>query len=316
MTLEKVFTRNGLVHDQAGAEVTLPDPLPTDPVLPPAAPPWTRAEIGEPEAVVTAVVAAAERMYGGTEDVPAAVEWLLEEDSAFGEPYETTGEFLSDLADSVAHQGTCTDDTAAAIPFMAELICDEGIPTGTRVILLGELLSLAVASPSSAVHLADRIAALGGEWAEPSANGLTRRAIARELPRLLSRWDEESDAARFVLAALTAACGSGTAQSRPELNTLPAPTATGRADAIALVRALLNEAPTKTALNRLSSSHPGITEHLDSPHMSARDLARAVLPDLVMRDIGPAITPGGSDHAGLARPGAAPRGVAVGRFPT
>ncbi|WEH28071.1 hypothetical protein [Streptomyces sp. AM 3-1-1] len=72
-TLEGVFTRDGLVHEQAGAAVALPSPLPKDSVRPPAGPPWKSSEVGEPAVLVQAVVAVAERMYGGAEDVPDAV---------------------------------------------------------------------------------------------------------------------------------------------------------------------------------------------------------------------------------------------------
>lgn len=50
------------------------------------------------------MVAVAERMYVGAGEIPDVAGWLLDEEFAFGEPYESMGEFLGDLADAVAHQ--------------------------------------------------------------------------------------------------------------------------------------------------------------------------------------------------------------------
>ncbi|MFJ5099373.1 hypothetical protein [Streptomyces sp. NPDC088557] len=212
-TAERVFQRDGLVHEQAGADVALPSPLPKDPVRPRAGPPWKCSEVGEPSVVVQAVVAVAERMYGSAEVVPDAVGWLLDEEFAFGEPYGSTGEFLGDLVDAVAHQGTCTDTTVEAVPFLMELVCDDKVAPGSRLVLLGDLLRLAASGAAAEVSLADRITALGCVWEESAAEYLTRRAIGSELPRLLSRWGDESDAARFALAALAALCGTREARS-------------------------------------------------------------------------------------------------------
>lgn len=43
IALEDVFTRNGLVHEQAGADVVPPSPLPKDSARPPAGPPSVRS---------------------------------------------------------------------------------------------------------------------------------------------------------------------------------------------------------------------------------------------------------------------------------
>ncbi|WP_051723519.1 hypothetical protein [Streptomyces albus] len=286
-TLERVFTRDGLLQDRAGAEVPLPEPLPGEPARPPAGPAWSCGGLGDPREVLQSVVAAAERMYGGGEDAPAAVEWLLDEEFAFGEPYETTGHFLGDLADAVAHQGTCTDTTVEAVPFLAELICDDSIPVGSRLVMLGDLLRLAASGASAAVSVADRTAALGGVWQESAAEYLTRQAVGGELPRLLSRWHDECDAVRFVLAALTAACGVRDQRVTAGLTELPAPTGTSRADVVALVAALLGEVPyrLKPALDRLGSWHPRVVEEAASPCVEHRSLALSVLPELVMDDI-------------------------------
>nr|WSX54134.1 hypothetical protein OG409_37610 [Streptomyces sp. NBC_00974] len=288
VTLEGVFTRDGLVHERAGAEVTLPSPLPTEPVRPPAGPSWNCDGLGDPTLTVRAVVTAAERMYNGAEDAPEAVAWLLDEEFAFGEPYETAGDFLGDLADAVAHQGTCTDATVEAVPFLVELVSDDTIAVGSRLVLLGDLLRLAASGPSAAVSLADRTAALGGGWQEPAAEYLTRQAIGRELPRLLSRWEDEGDVIRFALAALASVCGGDGDDQRlfVRLAELPAPAGTDRADAVALMAALLREEEERlqSALGRMSSWLPRISENMTSPYVEHRDLARSILHDLVMGD--------------------------------
>lgn len=295
-TLQQVFTRDGLVHERATAEVAPPVPLPTDPAPPALGPRWigpASAEPHRPEDVVRAVVAVAERMYGSADGAPEAVGWLLEEDFAFGEPYETTGAFLGDLADAVAHQGDCTDDTVDAVPFLAELARDGAIPPAVQVTVLGDLLQLASAGASLAVFTVDRVAALGDVWQEPADVQMTRQAIGRALPRLLDRWDEETDAARFVLAALAATAapeGVGT-HLVPRLKDLPAPAGSPRADTVALIAALLDddERGLGTALHRLTSWRPALAERTASPHAAPRQVAVAVLPALVMEDVGQAV---------------------------
>lgn len=291
-TLEGVFTRDGLTHDQAGAEVVLPRPLPEDPARPPAGPPWDCGGVGEPAAVVQAVLAVAERMYDSAEDAPDAVGWLLDEEFAFGEPYETAGEFLGDLADAVAHQGTCTDITVEAVPFLAELIGDDGVPPGSRLVLLCDLLRLAASGPAAAVSLADRVTALGYAWEEPAAEYLTREAIGRQLPRLLSRREDESDAVRFALAALTALCGAHNQQALSMLTTLPAPAGSSRADVVSLVTALISDDREGLAstLDQLASWLPSVAEEAAGPNVDLQSLGRAVLPALVLEDVGPGIT--------------------------
>ncbi|MGW6833851.1 hypothetical protein ACWGCI_10640 [Streptomyces sp. NPDC054949] len=292
VTLEGAFARDGLVHDQAGAEVPLPAPLPEEPVRPPAGPSWNHGGLGEPTAVVRAVVAAAERIYGGAENAPEVATWLLDEEFAFGEPYETTGEFLGDLSNAVAHQGTCTDATVEAVPFLAELVCDDSIAVGSRLMLLDDLLRLAVSGPSAAVSLTDRTAALGDVWQESAAEYLTRRAISKELPQLLSRWGDESDAVRFALAALVAVCDGHDQHLPARLAELPAPEGTGRADVVALIAALLSgeREHLKSALDRLCSWMPRIAEKAASPHVESQSLALSVLPDLVTGDVASSTT--------------------------
>ncbi|MES4900962.1 MULTISPECIES: hypothetical protein [unclassified Streptomyces] len=294
-TLQQAFTRDGLLHERATAEVTPPAPLPADPAPPALGPRWTGLASGgpdRPEGVVRAAVAVAERMYGAADAAPGSVGWLLDEAFAFGEPYATTGAFLGDLADAVAHQGTCTDDTVEAVPFLAELARDGGIPPAVRVIVLGDLLQLAATGAWLAVSTADRSAALGDVWQEPAGTELTRRAIGRALPRLLARWDEEADAARFALAALAAAASDGAAAHLvPRLKDLPAPAGSPRADTVALIAALLDndERGLDTTLHRLTSWRPALAEQTATPHAAPRQVAVASLPALVMEDVGPAV---------------------------
>ncbi|MFI6286112.1 hypothetical protein ACIBCM_15355 [Streptomyces sp. NPDC051018] len=292
-TLEEAFQRDGLVHEQAGADVTLPSPLPEDPARPPAGPPWKCVEVGEPAMLVQAVVAVAERMYGSSEDAPDAVGWLLDEEFAFGEPYGSAGEFLGDLADAVAHQGTCTDTTVEAVPFLMELVCDDSVAPGSRLVLLGNLLRLAASGPAAEVSLADRITALGDAWEESAAEYLTRRAIGREPPRLLSRWEDESDAVRFALAALAALCGSRDHRARSGLAVLPAPAGSSRADVVSLVSALLSgdrEGLVPT-LDRLASWSPRVAEEAAGPNVDLQSLGLASLPGLVLEDVTSGIVP-------------------------
>lgn len=72
-TLEGVYTKDGPVHEQAGADVVLPSLCPRISRHSPAGPPRKSHELGEPAALVQAAVAAAERMYNGAEDIPDAV---------------------------------------------------------------------------------------------------------------------------------------------------------------------------------------------------------------------------------------------------
>ncbi|MFJ9979874.1 hypothetical protein [Streptomyces cyaneofuscatus] len=145
--------------------------------------------------MVQAAVAVAERLYGSAEDAPDAVGWLLDEEFAFGEPYGTADEFLGDLADAVAHQGTCTDTTVEAIPFLLELVRDGGLAPGSRLILLCDLMRLGASGPAAAVALADRLTALGGVQDESAADHLTlmtallsddRKGLIPALDRLAS----------------------------------------------------------------------------------------------------------------------------------
>ncbi|MGA5047583.1 hypothetical protein [Streptomyces arboris] len=292
VTLESIFTRDGLVHEQPGAQVALPSPLPEDPARPPAGPPWNAGGADEPAAVVQAAVAVAERLYGSAEDAPDAVGWLLDEEFAFGEPYGTTGEFLGDLADAVAHQGTCTDTTVDAVPFLMELVHDDGIAPGSRLILLCDLVRLGASGPAAAVALADRITALGGVRDESAADHLTRQAIGRGLPKLLSRWDDESDAVRFALAALAALCGTHDRHVLAWLAAPPAPAHSSRADAVSLMAALLSDDRKGLipALDRLASWLPGVAEKAAGPNVDREQLGLAVLPDLVRAEVWPALT--------------------------
>ncbi|MFE9737122.1 hypothetical protein [Streptomyces sp. NPDC006477] len=129
-------------------------------------------------------------------------------------------------------------------------------------------------------------------WEESAAAYLTRQAIGRELPTLLSRWEDESDAARFALAALTALCGTRDRRALSGSATLPAPAGSSRADVVSLVAALLSDDREGwvSALDRLASWLPGVAEKAAGPQVDLRSLGLALLPDLVFDDVASGIT--------------------------
>ncbi|MEV7282121.1 hypothetical protein [Streptomyces sp. NPDC093111] len=149
------------------------------------------------------------------------------------------------------------------------------------------LLRLAASGLAAEVALADRITVLGGVWEESTAEYLTRWAIGSELPRLLSRWEGESDAVRFALAALTALCGTRDQHALSRLAALPAPAGSSRPDVVSLVAALLSDdrEGLVPALDGLVSWQPGVAEKAASPYVDLQSLGLAILPDLVLEDV-------------------------------
>ncbi|MFK4071603.1 hypothetical protein [Streptomyces sp. NPDC029674] len=294
-TLEKEFDRTGLLHEGAGALHATDGPASASASVPVSgAPPWVWPEPGDPAVLVAAVVEVAERVYGSAENAPEAVAWLLDEDFAFGEPYESAADFLADLDDAVAHQGTALPGTAEAVPFLVAVATEPAVPVTARVLLLVDLLRHSTAGVSDDVALADRNAALGRASTETEAQHAVRHAVRDAVPRLLARWDEASDAERFVLAALAAAhrCGEGpdvtASVRRSDLDAL-APAGTDRADTVALIEALLraDETAVAEAVGRLATRGLGEVRGLHAgPHARTRDVGVVVLSGLVMRDVG------------------------------
>lgn len=293
-TLQPIFNRTGLLHeDPTAVQRHCAGDLPTVPAVPEPGPAWTCPGLGDPTALVAASVQAAQRLHGDCPDLATgAAGWLLDEEFNFGDPYDSAGTFLGDLADAVAHQGTCTPSTIADVPFLAELACDPNVAPGARVVVLGTLLDLATTGVSLIVSTADRDAALGLPREESDIDRATRQAVEHQLPRLLARWSAETDAWRFVCTALAAVPQSG-ATPRPAAlaQQLHAPAGTSRADVCALLSALLTDdtSALDTALARITTWHPALAEKAAGPHVSARDLARSALTDLVMRDVSPSV---------------------------
>ncbi|MCH0541590.1 hypothetical protein I3F58_18890 [Streptomyces sp. MUM 203J] len=286
------FDRAGLVHEQESARAHPPVRLPTAAVPPPAGPRWSCPAPGPHEETLAVAVMVAERLYFSWELAPPAMAWLLRDNESAshdGCPYENTEDFVDLLLPVDIFAGECTADTADAVPLLAELARDDGMPAGTRVLLLGLFLRLTALAPAAAVARADRVAALGrGTTAPPAADAAARRAVLHEMPSMLERWAEESDAARFVLAALAAAYGSGAVDVLPRLGELPCRPGTARADVVALTAALLGgeRSALADALRRLSAWCPRVAEDTDSPHADPRLVALAALPDLVMAEAG------------------------------
>ncbi|MEV4630470.1 hypothetical protein AB0J90_29835 [Micromonospora sp. NPDC049523] len=145
--LQRRFPRTALLHEDPGAEVTLPEPLPVDPMPAEFGPRWASMPLGVHDDVVTAVAGVARRMFGGQEDVPDAVAWLLDEPVPV-EADETTREFVDELMELVNNVDQLDShpdhDTTALIPFAASLAREEALPAGVRVSVLGTLLEYAV----------------------------------------------------------------------------------------------------------------------------------------------------------------------------
>ncbi|MEU6819745.1 hypothetical protein ABZ921_03880 [Streptomyces atriruber] len=288
-TLEGVFDRSGLLHESLGAVLAVPEPgLPEgERTARRQAPAWVLPEPGDPALVVAAVVEVAGRLYGSEAETagagaPEAVAWLLDEDFAFGDPYESVGDFLADLDDAVAHQGTCTAATVAAVPFLVAVATDPAVPAGARTTVLLDLLRHSTTGAADDVALADRNAALGRTTAETETERAVRHAVGDAVPHLLARWDEALDVERYVLAALAAAHGPGqgtgsgpAAVSAVHLADLPAPTGTDRADTVGLMRVLLGGGDYEEFVGRAGVS----------PHARPRDVGVADLTGRVMWDI-------------------------------
>ncbi|MET8684983.1 hypothetical protein ABZV77_12270 [Streptomyces sp. NPDC004732] len=293
-TLERVFDRSGLLHESSGAVLAAPEPglSVAEEVVGHRAPAWVLPEPGDPALLVAAVVEVAGRLHGSGSEAevvgeggpevgaPEAVAWLLDEDFAFGDPYESGGDFLADLDDAVAHQGTCVPGTAEAVPFLVAVATEPAVPAGARTALLLDLLRHSTAGAADDVALADRHAALGHTTAETEAERAVRHAVGAAVPHLLTRWDEALDVERFVLAALAAAHHSPGAGadvvSGAHLADLPAPTGTDRADTVALMRMLLDGGDHGEGSGRGGAS----------PRARLRDVWVADLTSRVLRDVG------------------------------
>jgi len=290
--LQRKFPRDALLHEELAAEVTLPVPLPADPMPAEFGPRWTNLRLGTRDEVVTAVAAVARGMYGKQDHAPDAVAWLLDEQALTEQPDESTQGFLDDLLSLMCYPRP-GHDTTAAIPLIAALSGEEAVPAGVRVSMLGALLRQAVAGDEAAVSVADRLAMHGGRL-DTRATNRDRDAVVREVPRLLDRWEQETDPARFLLAALATVCPAIAADRvLPRLGQIPAPEVTARADSVALIAALLtmDSQGIDHALRKVASWHLSLTQDLSSPHTPIVEAARATLASLAIEDARTAVIP-------------------------
>ncbi|QNS02380.1 hypothetical protein [Streptomyces xanthii] len=121
--------------------------------------------------------------------------------------------FLGDFYNDILHQDTCRPDTAAGVPLLAALACDDRVPARQRFNAV-ELLFCAAT-------VAERKSA--GCWprtpphADPDSEHRARKAVQSCTPDLLSRWPVECPAVRLALASLAVVF--------PTARTLPALTA-------------------------------------------------------------------------------------------
>ncbi|MGW4463002.1 hypothetical protein [Micromonospora sp. NPDC004704] len=259
-------------------------------------PRWASLPLGVHDDVVTAVAGVARRLFGGQEDVPAAVEWLLDEPVPV-EADETTREFVDELMELVDNADQLDShpdhDTAALIPFMASLAREEALPAGVRLSVLGRLLEYAVLGDKSTVSAADRLFAQGGTLDTRYVDEV-RDAVVHEVPRLLDRWDRENAPARFLLAALATACPALAADRvLPRLRHIPAPEGSARADLIALTAALFatDLQAVDHVLKRVAKWNLALTQDLSSPHAPIAEAARAALASSAIKDVRDAIIP-------------------------
>ncbi|MFE0460636.1 hypothetical protein ACFW1A_15455 [Kitasatospora sp. NPDC058965] len=285
-------SRDGLVHEDATARITVPDPMPGLRPRPPAAPRWEGLEFGDPGTEIGEAVAVAKRMYGTRATAPDLVAFLLDDAYAeeIDEPGEDTREFLADLVRS-AHQMPTRDAGAVLIiPYLAELARSRTLSPAARTSLLQVLLVFAAEVDASTAEFADW-RAMGGDVDLRRATALRDAAVA-EIPGLVPLWDRESDAARLVLTSLATFSPARTAPLvLPRLPDLPAPRATDRADALALAAALLTEDSDALdqAMRQLAAWDDKLAGHLESPHTPRPEAARAALAAYVERDLPDAV---------------------------
>ncbi|MET8906659.1 hypothetical protein [Micromonospora sp. NPDC004551] len=134
--------------------------------------------------------------HGSAEDIPG----LLRE---LADPYGDWDEILDELfGDDLLHQGTCYSATAPALPYLSRLIRSGALPARQRLHLHAWLL-IAAGRLGDGLIAGAEVALVHGEPPEPASwTEEVYRAVDRELPALLRRWEVEVPAVRFVLAAL------------------------------------------------------------------------------------------------------------------
>lgn len=280
------FSYDGLVHDRAGH---IGNPVGVRPQAPtPPAAPLTLGNGGAVDALINVFKAVAVRVYGDVADMPEHAGWLFDDEDYY-EPFDDVREFMDLWVEAVSSDGQGSDVTADAAAYVAALAADDAVAPAVRGSLLLMLLGTAAEQHRHQVGHTGACDVLGGGGHHHAADvSPVYVAIAAEVPRLLERWDTETDAARLLLAAL-ATLVPDLARPRLEhrLGDIPAPPGTRRADVVALIHGLLH-GEAEHALQGVAAWHGGtavLTAHGADPRTTAiAALAELVDAELVMTD--------------------------------
>ncbi|MGC5332824.1 hypothetical protein [Micromonospora sp. DT62] len=136
--------------------------------------------------------------HGSAEDIPDLLRALAD---PFGEWDQTLDELFGD---NLLHQGTCYSATPPALPFLTRMITSRALPAKQRLDLYAWLLVAADRWADELLADADRAAA-EGRPPQPAAWSLdVHFSVDEQVPTLLTRWETEPPAVRFVLACLAA----------------------------------------------------------------------------------------------------------------
>jgi hypothetical protein len=134
--------------------------------------------------------------HGSAEDVPGLLRGLAD---PFGDWDQTLDELFGD---DLLHQGSCYSATAPALPFLSRMIVSGALPAKQRLDLYVWLLIAAGRWADSLLGDAERAVVQSrrpepAEWTE-----VVNLTVGEQLPVLMSRWETEPAAVRFVLACL------------------------------------------------------------------------------------------------------------------
>ncbi|MEU2170941.1 hypothetical protein ACH47V_25795 [Micromonospora chersina] len=136
--------------------------------------------------------------HGSAEDIPDLLR-------ALADPFADWNQNLDELfGDSLLHQGSCYSATAHALPFLARMITAGALPAKQRLDLYAWLIFAADRWNDGLLADADR-AAVEGRLPQPAPWSLdVHLAVDEQLSELLTRWEAEPPAVRFVMACLAA----------------------------------------------------------------------------------------------------------------